>query len=509
MSVRSTLVPPSATVADKAHWSEYSQTACEPAAAAGAATNSALFVLYEFPPEGSRGTKRSIKFIHHLPRSGWRPVVLTVFQSPNYTFHDSALTEELAPDLAIYRARTLESCFRQSGQRLDGDSGPKTRTTTEQNRFSLRRLLLWFYHRIGRVVKIPDSRILWLPFAIFKGLRAIRENQCRVIYTSGPSHTNHIAGAILSRLSRLPLILDFRDAWVGNPAKDKMAGFVKRGNCLLERFCVKTATFVVCTTDGIKKDFETRYPNFPKKYVTITNGFDPLDFPCEKPKPPRQLGQRLTITHAGTLGGERSPKEFLVALGELLRDKPELRHDLEVIFVGQNAPFADGRTIKDYIDQNGCGSVVKLTGYVSRKMSLEYISQADVLLLIIGRVPAAGAFVYGISGKIYDYAAARRRVLTISEPGASADIAERLNLGSIIHPDHTADIKAALLELCEAHKAGSIPYHPNLTLLKSFEFASLSARLAECFDKASLVSKPSFRQLEFTASQRDSHRTPL
>src|SRR5439155_20646814 len=166
-----------------------------------------------------------------------------------------------------------------------------------------------------------------------------------------------------------------------------------------------------------------------------------------------------------------------------LREKPELVGQLEVVFVGKNSPFADGRTIEDYIKEYGCGAAVKLTGFVSRTASLEYIMQADVLLLIIGRVPKEGAFVYGISGKLYDYAAARRPVLTVAEPGSTAQIVESLNLGPVVDPDDTETIKSTLVSLWEAHRSGSIPYNPNLELLKSFEFSRLTARLAACFDQ--------------------------
>src|SRR5207249_2379886 len=209
-----------------------------------------------------------------------------------------------------------------------------------------------------------------------------KQNRCRVIYTSGPSHTNHVVGAILSRVTRLPLVIDFRDAWVGNPANGTGHGWIEKGNAFLERFCVRSAKVVVCTTDGIKADFEARYRDIPKKYMTITNGFDPADFPPETSTSERTRRSVVSIVHAGTLGGERSPREFLLAVGQLLREKPELVGQLEVVFVGKNSPFADGRTIEDYIKEYGCGAAVKLTGFVSRTASLEYIMQADVLLLI-------------------------------------------------------------------------------------------------------------------------------
>jgi hypothetical protein len=111
--------------------------------------------------------------------------------------------------------------------------------------------------------------------------------------------------------------------------------------------------------------------------------------------------------------------------------------------------------------------------------------QADVLLLIIGRVPPEGAFIYGISGKLYDYAAAGKPVLTVSEPGSTAEMAERLTLGPVVSPDDLQSLKQSILCMVEQWKVGEIPYNPNLSLLKSFEFSSLTGRFADCCGKAS------------------------
>lgn len=444
---------------------------------------SVLFVVYDFPPEGARGTKRTLKFLQHLPQSGWAPVVLTASHQP-FDFYDGSMLAEVPAEVPVYRARTLESLVHRNQYKPGEVRDPVADARKAPPPSWLRRAVLSIYRWVGKFASVPDSRVLWLPLAVVNGLWILWKHRCHAIYSSGPTHTNHVVAAILSRLTGRPLVLDFRDAWVGNPTQLTFSMSMRKAHARLERFCVRAARFVICTTDGMKADFVARHSNLPTKYVTITNGFDPSDF---APVPLVEQESRdsvLRIIHAGTLGSERSPKEFLLALGQLIRDKPELSGRLEVIFVGKSSPFADGRTIEDYIQEYGCGSVVRLTGYVSRKASLDYMQQADVLLLIIGRVPKETAYIYGISGKIYDYAAARKPLFTIAEPGSTAEMAVRLNLGPVVHPDNVSEIKSTLISLCEEHAVGKIPYDLNLKLLKSFEFSNLTARLAECFDQA-------------------------
>jgi len=441
---------------------------------------SVLFVVYDFPPEGARGTKRSTKFVRHLPKNGWAPVVLTARDQP-YDFYDGSMVEEVPDNVPIYRARTLESLAYRNQYKPGEVRDPATDARNAPPPSILRRAFLRLYRGIGKFVSVPDSRILWLPFAVPMGFRLIHRHRCQVIYSSSPSNTNHIVASILSRLTGLPMVIDFRDAWVGDPVGGAYPG---RANVWLERFCVRTASFVVCTTDGMREDFLKRHGGMPSKYVTITNGFDPADFPAPSIKDSRNRSGVLRLVHAGTLGSERSPKEFLAAVGQLVRERPEVEEKLEVIFVGKNSPFRDGRTIERYIDEYDCGRVVRLIGYVSRRASLDFIQQADALLLIIGRVPRNGAFIYGISGKIYDYAAARRPVLTIAEAGSTAEMAGRLNLGPVVHPDDIDQIKITLQSLLDRHERGSLRCELNVELLKTFEFSNLAGGLAEYFQKA-------------------------
>jgi len=343
---------------------------------------------------------------------------------------------------------------------------------------------------LGKLLSIPDSRTLWLPFAVFTGLQALRKHHCKVIYSSGPSHTNHVVGALLSRFTGRPLVLDFRDAWVANPSMKAGNKWIEKGNILLEHFSIGSASVVVSTTDGVTADFQQRYANQAEKFVTIPNGFDQADFPAELPAPSLPRRPVLRIVHAGTLNEVRSPKDFLCALGQLLKEKSEVIGKLEVVFLGDSSRFGDGRTIEDYAREFGCNPVVKILGLVSRKESLDYISQADALLMIVGRVPKEEVSVFGISGKVYDYAAARKPVLTVSEPGPTAELAQRLNLGPVVHPDDRESIKSAIFSLWQAHHSGGIPYCLNLDLLNSYEFTRLSAELTDCFTR---VCQPKLR----------------
>ena len=157
-------------------------------------------------------------------------------------------------------------------------------------------------------------------------MKIINNDNVCAIYATGDPFTNHVVGSVLKKISKLPLALDYRDAWIADPAV-KRSGFRKIIEERLEKYCVKTADRVISVTEGVTEDFKTRYKciHDKKKYLTISNGYDEQDaFGWEEF---RESGmdyideKKLTIVHTGRLMGERTPKPFLKALTQTTKIK--------------------------------------------------------------------------------------------------------------------------------------------------------------------------------------------
>jgi len=50
-----------------------------------------VVMIYGFPPEGSAGVYRPLRFVRHLPSFGWHPTVITV-DAKSYETYDSSLS---------------------------------------------------------------------------------------------------------------------------------------------------------------------------------------------------------------------------------------------------------------------------------------------------------------------------------------------------------------------------------------------------------------------------------
>ena len=93
-----------------------------------------------------------------------------------------------------------------------------------------------------------------------------------------------------------------------------------------------------------------------------------------------------------------------------------------------------GRPTVEIIRDHDLVGVVDLVGTVPRPQALKEVMNAHVLLLL------ANAQRLQVPGKAYEYIAARRFILALTEEhGATADLIRRVGHGVVVHPsDHTA-----------------------------------------------------------------------
>lgn len=437
-----------------------------------------LIINYDFPPAGGAGIKRCLKFMKFLPLFGWNCTVLTV-KNGNHTVTDESLCNEIEPDVSIYRATTLESFV--VNRRSCGGNGQLNSNKAEATHFS-KRYVRKVYKALGKFFKIPDSRILWLPFAIVAALR-IRihgRNAFDAIYATGPTFVNLIVGAIVNKITGKPLVCDFRDAWISDPMNrldEKQYRFKMQNK--LEKFVVSRSDLVITTNPFVTKDFRDRYADQPtEKFVTIYNGYDMDDF-AALPNISGKHSDKFTFVYTGILYGERTPQYFLKALSLALTEKPDMRNGVHVSFVGVCKKFLDGKTVDDYLRQYKLHDVVELTGHVSRKKSLEYQMAADALLLIIGIVPEEKELTYGISGKIFDYLLSGRPVVTLANGGATREFIVENKIGEIFYHNDIVGIKNYIINSYEMHKTRCDNGKRGVPEFPQFNFRHLTGKLAE------------------------------
>lgn len=384
-----------------------------------------LLVAYYFPPGGGVGVQRALKFSKYLPEFGWRPVVLTA-DSPLGIPPDPSL---VVPDgVTLYRAAPTAAF----ASILAGDRSLLNRT-------------------MAAALLIPDPFIGWLPAAYRLGMEAIRKERPDVIVATSPPNSSQLLGWALARQSGLPLVADFRDAWLTDPDRNRALHNRVRTTTiekLMEAMVIRRASRVVSVSAAILDDFRRRYPGVPNDTFTlIENGFDDDDFAAAQPM---ELGPFPVVLTGAMDKPNRAAAPLLRGVAELLRERPGLRSTLRVHLIGSAA--ASDRELADRL---GLAPLVTFAGWVSHTSSLSHQRAAGVNVMVWDGPDDARASQM-MSSKLFEYIGARRPILAlVPASSAAARMLGRVAGARVVAPDDVKGIAAELSRLADAAGEGA------------------------------------------------------
>ncbi|MFZ5516620.1 MAG: glycosyltransferase [Candidatus Zhuqueibacterota bacterium] len=437
-----------------------------------------LLLCYYFPPMGMGGTQRSAKFVKYLPQFGWTPHVVTV-KDVRYYAHDESLLDELKHahilrteswDPLRLWARLSSSATEKPGSRKTMKSPPSKSWMNLLNQV------------IGVWLLIPDSKMLWLTFAIRASLKLIRRQKIDVVYTTSPPQSAHLAGLILSQLTGVKWLADFRDDWTGGESQASPTAFHRFINRLFEKLTLKRADRIVAMCDFLKASLRTKhgYSDQSGKFKTILNGYDRDDFSGMIHAPRNEL---FTITHCGSISRVSHPEPFLRAVSNLFREHPDLRRRIQIQFIGTDI----FNSLEALLVRYGLEQTIPAIRYLPHRDALSQVMRSHLLLLTIFKKTNEEI----ITGKVFEYLASGKPILLISSQGEVAQMIQRHRRGTLLAHDDIAGIQKSILNYYQLHQAGRLPMAPPLSL-QEFDREHLTGELAREF-------------LEMTANQ--AHRT--
>jgi glycosyltransferase involved in cell wall biosynthesis len=236
-------------------------------------------------------------------------------------------------------------------------------------------------------------------------------------------------------------VADLRDSLVSHAHRraDSVATRAKasmhRG---VARLVTSRADAITCVSEAISAEMRELEPR--GRVVTVANGCDFDDFAGLEYRPAR----RFRITHTGSFFGRRDPRPFLQALHDS-------GLDVSARFLGDfreaDREWAEGLDLADRLE---------LIAYAPRHVSLELQRDSEALLLLI---PDAGGRGKGVlSGKVFEYLAARRPILAAVPPdGAAAELIAATGAGVVAPPDDQDALRQALAALHARFADGGLP----------------------------------------------------
>ncbi len=391
-----------------------------------------LIITYYWPPAGGPGVQRWLKFVKYLGEFDIEPVVFTV-ANPSYPIIDHSLQEEVPTDVEVLTQRIWEpnTLLNKGGQK-------KSAGFLEQKRS----VLGSFMKYVRANFFIPDARKFWIAPSV-KTLRDfLQKNPVEVVITTGPPHSVHLIGLELVKQLPLKWLADFRDPWTEIDYFHNLP-LTKRSlikHQRLEKQVVEKADAVVVVGNTMADS----YKKLNQNTHVITNGYDD-----SKESKPASLDVKFSLVHIGMLNADRNHDILWKALGELCSENSEFKEDLELKFIGKTTEGVQ-QSAKLYKLESCCHYI----DYVEHHEVLSYQQNAQLLLLLVNRVPSAKGI---ITGKIFEYLQARRPILAIApEDGDLAAILNTTQAGICIDFSDMVTLKETILKWYHQFKSNTL-----------------------------------------------------
>jgi hypothetical protein len=413
----------------------------------------ALVVSYVFPPTGGAGVGRPLKMVKYLGRHGVRASVLTA-ANPSVPVQDRSLLRDVPGDVEVERARTFEPGYAVKRMGWAGSGGaPATGASTGP---SLGRRAFGWAVSAGKQALMPDPQVLWQPAAQVALGRRLLRGADDVVLISAPPFSQFMLAPLARLRPGVGVVLDYRDEWsTVREVYEMKATLPARAGAALETSLLRAAHMVTTATEAFRQNLLARFPFLdPDQVVAIPNGYDPEDFPATLPGPPADAGQ-LTVTYAGTIFKLTSARGLLGAVRRLHQAEPALARRLRVRFLG--------RIVETELDAyEGTEALgVERAGYLPHDEITRALAASHLALCLLDEAP----FVERIyPAKIFElmHLAAKfgLRVLTLSPPGALADLVAAHRVGPLLAPRDEEAIAAFLAAELRAFVAGQRPPAP-------------------------------------------------
>lgn len=385
-----------------------------------------LLVTRNFAPTSHVSVERATKLAKYLPEFGWCPTVLTGAKPTVGLPEDPELLDQVA-GVEVIRARAPEFSMFYSHAR--------GKRTTQAQRGTPRRGILH-----PKAWLVPDSQVLWYPFAVRAATRRVRTIRWdAVMATSFPPTAILIAHTIASQL-RIPYVADFRDSWTEYHSAPRRPAPLAELERRLEARMIRDAAAVVAV-DGrmVEHAFERLAPaDRPPLYV-IPNGYDEDDFrdavAAELPS--------FSIVHTGQL--RRAPRRLWDGLSHAMRERPELRGRIHLWQIG----FVDPRAAPE-LESPPEGVTVHKVPPVPQREAISYMLGADLLLV--------EEFESVMPSKTLQYLRASRPILAFVDGGGMIrDVLDTLPQAYLIGHDQAARVGSLIAAMASEPRRPSEP----------------------------------------------------
>ncbi len=395
-----------------------------------------LYLSHYFHPEGNAPAKRVYEMCRRWVRLGHQVTVITC--APN------------VPSGAVY----------------DGYQNTWLHRETVEGIETIR---VWTYLAANRGTALRIVNYLsYMVLAVIAGLRTQRPD---LVIATTPQFFCGWAGVWVSRLRRLPFILEIRDIWpdsivaVGALGSPRLLRLLERW----ERSMYRAATRIVTVGEGYQQQLEARGVD-SERIDVVHNGVDRKAFvgagDGSQVRAEFGLGDAFVVSYVGTIG-LGSGLDVVLRAARLLES--EGRRDIVFMLVGDGA-------VREELEQQARAERldrIVFTGLQDKARIPAILAATDACLV---HLTGQDLFRSVLPSKIFESAAMAKPII-MGVRGFAADLVERAEAGICIEPENETELVAAACRLAgDRALARSLGESGRERIAARFDYDDLAAR---------------------------------
>jgi glycosyltransferase involved in cell wall biosynthesis len=294
----------------------------------------------------------------------------------------------------------------------------------------------------------PDLASPWLKAAVRATIEASTRKTASVVWATAGPVTSFYVASLASRTTKIPFVLDFRDAWTitYNEFEARRPSWAIRRDRRKMFQLLQDAQAVVFRYHSEAECFWQAYTGAldASRIHIIPNGFEaPIENVRQSP------GDKCMILYAGTLPDYRYDT-LLQAVVALKEKSPSTAKSLRLFFVGEGMNAIAREAKKLDLDD-----VVKTSGRRPHAEIRSLERQAHGLL-ILGRPSTMKGYELFAGAKLFGYLKAGRPIVGILPKDETRSILYRLGVKTVADVDSIQEITAVLRSVLDHWSAETL-----------------------------------------------------
>ncbi|WP_026403711.1 glycosyltransferase [Actinomadura rifamycini] len=369
-----------------------------------------LYLAFYFPPSRASGVYRPRATANRLTELGWD---VTVFAAPLPFLYDTigsvddGLLATIDPRVTIVRPDLNRFVWQTDVREYSRFRGAFPHLAQS--------VYAW-----GQDHVFPERYASWARDSVRRALRLHLRRRFDVVLATGNPFASFGAAWAFGKATRTPYVVDYRDSWTLDQFTEEPRFGDGHPAWRWERRILRSAANSLYVNDAQRAWHAERYPEAAGRMMTVLNGWDADTLPAAEPPPAARTapgGHAPRFAFVGTVTSEQPIEALAEGFARAREHAGMERATLDLYGYFGFFKESDAALRRRFGGEPGGEDLapgVRYRGPVPKTALAGVYRDSDVLVFLNG----GGRYV--TSGKIFEYMAAGRPIVSVHAPGSAA-----------------------------------------------------------------------------------------